>query len=139
MQKSELQIREKKEAITLMKIMGVCADVIERFEQNNEVMLCDSDTGKYRTLTEQETRWIELFEKQYRTTVYLVVTMNSVYGTLFSMLNVARFDFEWPQIRMSVERGMAVAYVINVENRSMSEPGMIYYQTTKDGGIIRTW
>lgn len=130
-------MREKQveEAVLRMDLMGIHEDVIIMFQKSGDVTL--SENGKYYPLDDQLKEDIRRFEQEHDATVFLVVRMATMYGTLDSLLFVGKYDEEWELSREDVEDGYAMSYTINRDYPECSEMGSICFAVTECGVIIR--
>lgn len=127
--------RQEDEAVLRMDLMGIYEDVIIMFQNDGTVML--SENGKYYPLDDQLKEDIRRFEQEHDATVFLVVRMATMYGTLDSLLFVGKYDEEWELSREDLEDGYAMSYTINRDYPECSEMGSISFRVTREGVIIR--
>ena len=127
--------RQKEEAVLRMDLMGIHEDIIIEFQKSDDVSL--SENGKYYPLDDQLKEDVRRFEQEHDATVFLVVRMSSVYGTLDSLLFVGKYDEEWELSQEDLEDGYAMSYTINRDYPDCSEMGSISFRVTPEGVIIR--
>lgn len=130
-----LHEKQKVEAISRLKMMGVHADVLKQFEENDTVMLCR--VGEYYPLTEEEQAEVRRFELEHDATVFLSVRWFTMFGTLDALLFVGKYEEEWEMEREDAKAGYAMSYCINRDYPECSEMGSICFRITRDGGIVR--
>ena len=130
-----LREKQKAEAISRLKQMGIDEDVRRQFEDSGTVMLCVS--GRYRPLTEEELAEAHQFEQAHDATVFLAVRWFTMFGTLDALLFVGKYEEEWEMEHEDIKAGYAMSYCINRDYPECSEMGSICFRITKDGGIIR--
>ena len=130
-----LHERQKAEAVSRLKLIGVHKDVQQSFEKNGKVMLCVS--GRYRPLSEDEHAKVRQFELEHDATVFLAVRWFTMFGTLDALLFVGKYDEEWEMEQEDIKAGYAMSYCINNDYPECSEMGSICFRITRDGGIVR--
>lgn len=130
-------MREKQveEAVLRMDLMNIHEDVIIMFQKSGDITL--SENGKYYPLDDQLKEDIRRFEQEHDATVFLVVRMATMYGTLDSLLFVGKHEEEWEMSREDLEDGYAMSYTINRDYPECSEMGSICFAVTECGVIIR--
>ena len=127
--------KQKAEAVSWLKLMGVREDIRKQFEEDDTVMLCSS--GKYRAIDDSTKAEIHRFEQDHDATVFLAVRMFTFFGELDALLFVGKYEEEWEMEREDIKAGYAMSYTINRDHPECSEMGSISFRTTQDGGIIR--
>lgn len=130
-----LREKQKAEAISRLKQMGINEDVRRQFEDSGTVMLCVS--GRYRPLSEDEHAKVRQFELEHDATVFLAVRWFTMFGTLDALLFVGKYDEEWEMEQEDIKAGYAMSYCINYDYPECSEMGSICFRITRDGGIVR--
>ena len=137
-----LREREKAEAIEWMNIMGVRADIIEEFKENDTVMVYYNRTLKYHPLDTEDERLVREYEVSRDALVYMIVRAYCDFGCsidqLDSLLVVYKYEEEWEYERTLIRDGYVITYTINRTDPMLSDAGSIGYRTTIDGGIVRT-
>lgn len=126
--------KQKAEAVFRLKLMGIREDVRQKFEEDEVVMLCEN--GVYSPLPPTMVTEIHQFERERDATVFLVVRMYHIFGTLDAMLYVGKYEEEWEIDQDNIKGGYAMSYCINRDNPDCSEFGSIAFRVT-DGIIIR--
>ena len=127
--------KQKAEAATRLKLMGVREDVCRRFEEEGTVALCKN--GRYFHCSGKLEVEIRKFEQEHDATVFLAVRMPTMLGTLDALLFIDKYEEEWTMAHAGIRNGYAMSYIINRTYPECSEMGGIAFRTTKDGGIIR--
>ena len=132
-------MREKQveEAVLRMDLMNIHEDVIIMFQKSGDITL--SENGKYYPLDDQLKEDIRRFEQEHDATVFLVVRMATMYGTLDSLLFVGKHEEEWEQDREDLKNRMPLAYTFSFDDPQLSEIGYIVIEKTMAGGLTRTW
>lgn len=130
-----LHEKQKVEAISRLKLMGVREDVRRKFEKDGTVMLCNNE--EYRPVDEETAEAIRQFEREHDATVFLAVRWFTMFGTLDALLFVGKYDEEWEMEREDIKAGYAMSYCINRNYPECSEMGSICFRITRDGGIVR--
>ena len=127
--------KQKVEAATRLKLMGVREDICRRFEEEGIIMFCND--GRYSHCSGKLEVEIRKFEQKHDATVFLAVRMPTTLGTLDALLFVDKYEDEWLMAHAGIKNGYAMSYVINRTYPECSEMGGIAFRTTKSGGIIR--
>lgn len=127
--------KQKAEAISRLKLMGINENVRRQFEESGTVMLCVS--GRFRPLTEEEQAEARQFERAHDATIFLAVRWFTMFGTLDALLFVGKYDEEWEMEQEDIKAGYAMSYCINYDYPECSEMGSICFRITRDGGIVR--
>jgi len=130
-----LHEKQKVEAISRLKLMGVREDVRRKFEKDGTVMLCNNE--EYRPVDEETAEAIRQFEREHDATVFLVVRMFTVIADLDALLFVGKYEEEWESQQNDLRDGYAMSYCINRDYPECSEMGDIAFRVTKDGAIVR--
>ncbi len=129
----------KAEAIQRMRILRFHPMAIKDFEKYGQIGYSFHTFG-FCFLREQEKDRIRQFEKEHGCLVYYVIDSYASYpkvGRTLSYLYVSSNEEEWAQDRQDLEEGRPMAYVKNVDNRSLSGFNNIEIEL-RNGGVIRT-
>lgn len=132
---NDLRERQKAEAVTRLKLMGIREDVRRSFEESGTVMLCKG--GRFHPAAPELAEEIRSFEAAHTAAVFLAVRMHSVFGTLDALLFVGKYEEDWEAEKASVKAGYAMSYTINRDYPKCSEMGSIAFRITPDGAIVR--
>ena len=135
MMDNTMREKQKTEAASRLKLMGIREDVRKQFEESGKVMLCRS--GQYYPLTEEELAEAKQFEREHDATVFLAVRWFTMFGTLDALLFVGKYEEEWEMEHVDIRGGYIMSYCINREYPDCSEMGSICFRVTEDGGIVR--
>lgn len=127
--------KQKAEAASWLKLMGVREDVRRKFEENDMLMLCSN--GRYYPVDDSMEAELRQFEQEHDAVVFLVVRVLTVFGSLDALLFVGKYEEEWPLEREDIKGGYAMSYTINRNYPECSEMGSICFRATEDGGIVR--
>ena len=131
--------REEKinEAVKRMQTLKIMPETIEQFKegkvsQSIEGMMYWIDESTENNLFEQ----IKEFEQKNNSVVYYVITTNTVFGLLYSLLFIGDDESEWEYEREDLTDGYVFSYVINADEPLFSEYGTIGVGQ-RFGGLIR--
>lgn len=128
--------KQKAEAVSRLKLMGIREDVQRKYEEHGTVMLCAD--GQYSPVEEWITKEIERVERTFGAVVYLVVrTHTAMFGDLDAMLYVGKYEEEWEIDQDDIKGGYAMSCVVNHGDPDLSELGSIAFRVTPDGCIVR--
>ena len=127
--------KQKAEAVSRLRQMGIREDVIGAFEKTGTVMFCNNK--QFRPVDEEMAAEIRQFEREHDATVFLAVRMFTVIADLDALLFVGKHEEEWESARNDLEHGYAMSYSINRDYPERSEMGSIFFRVTKDGAIVR--
>ena len=130
-----LHEKQKTEAVSRLKLMGVREDVRRKFEEDGIVMLCVSE--QYRPVDEETAEAIREFEREHDATVFLAVRMFAFVADLDALLFIGKYEEEWESQQNDLRDGYAMSYCINRDYPECSEMGDIAFRVTKDGAIVR--
>ena len=132
-------LKEKKiaEAIERMKALQIMPETIEQFKegkvsQSIEGFMYWIDESTENNLLEQ----IKEFEQKNNAVVYYVITTNTSFGLLYSLLFVGDDESEWEYEREDINENYVFSYVINNDEPLFSEFGTIGVGQ-RFGGLIR--
>ena len=131
--------KEKKinEAVARMKKLGIMADTIKQFEQGKVSQSIDGFMYWVDENTENNLKaQIDEFEQKNNAVVYYVITTNTAFGLLYSLLFVGDDEAEWEYENEDLADGYAFSYVINADEPMFSEFGTIGVGQ-RFGGLIR--
>ena len=127
----------KDEAIQRMRILKLYSTVQQDFAANEQIYYSFSNFGFLYRLDKVMEERVRRFEKEYGYLVYHVIDNPTSIGRMHSYLYVSSNEEEWAQDRQDLEEGRPMAYVKNVDNRSLSGFNNIEIEL-RNGGVIRT-
>ena len=132
--------REQKiaEAVKRMEMLEIYKPTIEQFEkgvisQSIDGFMYNIDQSTENNLANK----IAEFENEHNAVVYFVITSNTSFGLLYSLLFVGDNEEEWEYDRTDLADGYAFSYVINNDEPMFSEFGTIGV-SNRFGGLVRT-
>ena len=131
--------KQKEHAIDVMRGLGLSEDVIQAFKEGKFYL---SRVGACFPLDEKYPDWemikkeIEQLEAFGHGMVYHVIYTNSMFGTIYSLLQVSDFEEDWPIEIGLYENKMAVAYCYNKTDTASSESGTIMVGNL-NGSLVR--
>lgn len=131
--------REEKinEAVARMKKLGIMTDTIKQFEQGKISQSIDGFMYWIDEQTENNLKaQIDEFEQKNNAVVYYVITTNTAFGLLYSLLFVGDDESEWEYENEDLADGYVFSYVINNDEPMFSEYGTIGVGQ-RFGGLIR--
>ena len=131
--------REQKinEAVARMKKLGIMTDTIKQFEQGKISQSIDGFMYWIDEQTENNLKaQIDEFEQKNNAVVYYVITTNTAFGLLYSLLFVGDDEAEWEYENEDLADGYVFSYVINNDEPMFSEYGTIGVGQ-RFGGLIR--
>ena len=131
--------REQKinEAVARMKKLGIMTDTIKQFEQGKVSQSIDGFMYWIDEQTENNLKaQIDEFEQKNNAVVYYVITTNTAFGLLYSLLFVGDDEAEWEYENEDLADGYVFSYVINANEPLFSEFGTIGVGQ-QFGGLIR--
>lgn len=124
---------QKAEAIKCLKILFEDESIVEEFEKNGTVFMCNFPDGNM-ILAPDDTRWeINWLEKKHNAIVYLIIR-NSWSDSLFY---ISKYKEDWDLVREELGQGYPIVYVVNREAPECSEFGTIRIAPAKGGGYVR--
>ena len=129
----------KAEAIQRMRILRLYPITIKDFEKYGAIEYSFHTFGFYH-LSGPEKNRVHQFEKEHGYLVYYVIDSYASYpkvGRTLSYLYVSSNEEEWARDRQDLEEGRPMAYVKNVDDRSLSGFSNIEIEL-RNGGVIRT-
>lgn len=131
--------REEKinEAVARMKKLGIMTDTIKQFEQGKISQSIDGFMYWIDEHTENNLKaQIDEFEQKNNAVVYYVITTNTAFGLLYSLLFVGDDESEWEYENEDIADNYVFSYVINNDEPLFSEFGTIGVGQ-RFGGLIR--
>lgn len=131
--------REQKinEAVARMKKLGIMTDTIKQFEQGKISQSIDGFMYWIDEQTENNLKaQIDEFEQKNNAVVYYVITTNTAFGLLYSLLFVGDDESEWEYENEDIADNYVFSYVINNDEPMFSEYGTIGVGQ-RFGGLIR--
>ena len=128
--------RQKSEAISRMKSLGVPNRIINDYETIGRVWI-STPLGKYTEVTNELSKKIRMFEAKYNVTVYMVIRDFFKDDILDSLLFVSRHEDEWEKERDDIQANFLMTYTINWSHDFCSEFGSIIFKRHPNGGIVR--
>ena len=131
--------REQKinEAVARMKKLGIMTDTIKQFEQGKVSQSIDGFMYWIDEHTENNLKaQIDEFEQKNNAVVYYVITTNTNFGLLYSLLFVGDDESEWEYENEDIADNYVFSYVINNDEPMFSEYGTIGVGQ-RFGGLIR--
>ena len=131
--------REQKinEAVARMKKLGIMTDTIKQFEQGKVSQSIDGFMYWIDEQTENNLKaQIDEFEQKNNAVVYYVITTNTAFGLLYSLLFVGDDESEWEYENEDIADNYVFSYVINNDEPMFSEFGTIGVGQ-RFGGLIR--
>lgn len=117
-------MEKKEKAIERMKILDIANEAILKFEKDGEVV-CSDFNGILRRLTSDEREKVQKWEKQNKCVAYHVLKTKTAFGDLLNILFVSDYKEDWNLEDCNLKRGLALAYVINLNFKENSEMGTI--------------
>ena len=125
----------KAEAIKRMKKLRLFPDCINAFEKDNKVWSSQT-AGTLFELSEEQQKWVDIFEKTYGGLVYHVIITPTKFGTCFNMLYVSIHTEEWEMDNDDLDILCPCVYVKNLDDEFCSEFGSIQIKQM-NGGLVR--
>lgn len=127
---------KKQEAIERMKLLGLHKNVIREFEKENILNLSEHGGMLYWLTTAQQIQ-VEEFEEEHNAVVYHIIHDYTEFGELLTLLYVSDYEEEWEYDRDDLHEGYPLAYVVNLDDNSLSEFGSVGV-IEQFGGLVRT-
>ena len=131
--------REEKiaEAVARMEKLGIMTDTIKQFKDGKISQSIDGFMYWIDNNTENDlAKQIADFEQKNNSVVYYVITTNTAFGLLYSLLFVGDDKDEWQYENEDLADGYVFSYVINADEPLFSEFGTIGVGQ-RFGGLIR--
>lgn len=128
--------KQKQEALERMKMLKLSKNIITEFEKENKVNLSENG-GILYWLDSKQQEMVANFEAEHDALVYHVIHDYTMFGELYSLLFVSKYEEEWEDEREDLKDGYALVYVRNVTDEICSEFGSIGIRP-QFGGLERT-
>lgn len=126
----------KQEALERLKFIKAHQTIIDRFEEG-ELMVTVAINILF-ALTPEEKEYVREFEEETGSLVFHVIkTETSMFGTLYSFLNVSPYEEDWGVERAALAEMYPLVYVRNAEDKMLSDFGTIGIEV-HNGCILRT-
>ena len=123
------------EAIIRMKMLRLHPNTIEDLKMG--LVHVSDPMGILYWANEEQEKIIRKFEAESGYLVYHALLTPTNFGMCLSLLFISKYNSEWQFERMNMEYNRAVAMVINLDDASCSECGIIGIKSWV-GGVIRT-
>lgn len=130
---------KKTEAVARMKLWGIFPQVIQQFEESNQISESEAPIGACYWLDDEQMQRVCEFEERNNALVYHIVHTFANIGEMESFLYVSDYPEEWEYDREDIKNGEPLAYVFNKDMPDCSEFGYIGVELTAAGGLCRTW
>lgn len=130
---------KKAEAISRMKAMGIYAETIKQFENEDLVSKSEPPFGAFYWVEDEELEEMHEWEKEHNALVYLVIRSYTSVGIMDAYLYVSDHKSEWKIDREYLRENMQIAYVINRDAPECSEFGSIGFERTMAAGLKRIY
>ena len=127
---------KKQEAIERLKTIGIIAEAIDQFIEDDVVMVSENPYGFLYTLDDEHKKLVDAFEKEYDGLVYLANYCETEFGRLLSLFYVNDYEEEWEMENNDITDGYSCVYCINLDCPDFSEFGTIAFRAVK-GGVKR--
>lgn len=127
---------QKQEALERMKMLQLHKNAINEFRIQGVVNLSER-FGVLYWLNEQQQQIVKDFEIRHHAVVYHAIHNFTEFGEMLALLFVSSYQEEWEEEQEELQRGMAIAYVKNLDDENCSEFGSIGIQPSF-GGLRRT-
>ncbi len=90
------------------------------------------------SITDQQKKLIEKYEKKYGFVVFHVVETNTKHGLLLILLHVSQHEFEWEQDRKELEEDkIMLCFTVNVDYEEYSEFTWCCFKEVGGGLLLR--
>lgn len=132
---TEFTLKQKKEAIKLMEIMGVKPIIIELFKEEDRVVMFENHMACLAD--DDQLVKIQRLEAEYGMKVFMIIRSHAFFGVLDDYLFVSKYDDEWEMERDEARDGYALSYCMNRTYPELSEMGTIGFEVDKDGTVSR--
>lgn len=135
---------KKQEALKRMKVLRLSKNVIDDFDKKGKVYYSERQSKIFDGILywldnkSEYVKLVEEFERKYDALVYHCQLVHTSFGDLLSMLYVSNNEEEWEYDMSLLKGGEAYAMVANLDDRRISEIGMIGI-VPKNGGVSRTY
>ena len=131
--------RQKAEALERMQMLDLAPEIVEAFEKNGTLHVCNEPNGSYFAATDEVLRVVRHIEQQFDALVFLIVRSTAIFGVMDSLLFVSRYTEEWAEDREDIADGYAMTYTKNWTDDNCSEFGSIAFTKHPGVGITRAW
>lgn len=126
----------KQEALERLKFIKAHQTIIDRFEEGDLMVTVAINT--LFALTPEEKEYVREFEEETGSLVFHVIkTKTTMFGTLYSFLNVSPYEEDWEVERETLAEMYPLVYVRNAEDKMFSDFGTIGIEV-HNGCILRT-
>ena len=130
--------RKQKEAVKRLQELGVLAEAIQLFSEQGKVHISMPPYGILYDLTREQEEMLKRFEAKRDALVYMVLKTDTPEGEMDSYMYVSDCQEEYANDLADLEKGVALAYVVNRKYPDYPEVGYIGVMPSKFGGVLRT-
>lgn len=129
------KLKQKKEALIRMKMLGLHASVINEFKED-EILNASEGSGFLYWLNDDDKKWVQEWQNKTGNLVYHIIKTDTPVGQLMSILYISKYEEEWEIEKDEMQYGILLAYVRNINIEEFSEYGRIGIQKAF-GGLVR--
>lgn len=141
---TELQIKQKTEAIKRLRLLQVMPQVIKDFEKNDRVYYSERQNSIFLATLywlDNHKEYVDLvkaFEEKHKALVYHAQLTHLTYGDNLALFYVSQNEDEWSQDKKDIIKGQVYSRVLNLQCEYDSDFGYIGVKPVM-GGVVRTW
>lgn len=137
--KDKAQMKEEAlKRMRKMQLSHICIDefIIGKVLVSEQLASINRQEHMLFTITDNEKRMIEGFEKDYGVLVYHIIHNYAPFGELYNLFYVSNESDDWKLNNQDISRGLQRVYVINRTIPEYSEFGTISFKK-RHGCLIR--
>lgn len=129
------KLKQKKEALIRMKMLGLHENAIAEFKKGETVNVSENNGFLYWLEDEKEKKWVKDWQDRTGNLVYHIIRTDDKF---LDILYVSKYEEEWEIEKNQIEENMIFSYCRNLKIQEFSEYGIIGV-IRAFGGLVRIY